>query len=325
MSVNTTKSLVDLKRLRYIVEAARAGSVTAASRVLAITQPALTRNIAEVEEELGIQIFHRLPTGIVLTEEGEEFVNRSRIILDDVATLCLETKKRGDEPAGRLRVGFSPAGYIYSLTEVMGEFAARYPEISIETVTGTPQSVCPRLIRGELDLIIGSSGYFRRWPDLRVTNLAPLEFACMVKKNHPAVGNNDLTEKEMLSYPLVLPESVDAVYSDLATRYTANGLPAVSARYVTDDMTLVISLLNSTDAFYPLNTIAEVMDFLRADLKMISGVVEFPQHFVCISTMKHRPATAAASAFVDMVTRALVASKSPARESQTFKTALDSS
>jgi len=136
MSVNTTKSLVDLKRLRYIVEAARAGSVTAAARVLAITQPALTRNIAEVEEELGIQIFHRLPTGIVLTEEGEEFVDRSRIIVDDVAALCLDTKKRGNEPAGRLRVGFSPAGYIYSVTEVMGEFAARYPEITIETITG---------------------------------------------------------------------------------------------------------------------------------------------------------------------------------------------
>ena len=87
------KSHIDLRRLRYIVEAARAKSVTAAAHILAITQPALTRNITEVEEELGVQIFHRLPRGIELTEKGEEFVNRARVILEDVELLSRDMLK----------------------------------------------------------------------------------------------------------------------------------------------------------------------------------------------------------------------------------------
>ncbi len=84
------RSQIDLKRMRYIFEVARVEAITTAAKSLSITQPALTRNIAEVEEELGVQIFYRLPRGIELTEEGKELVTRDKQILGDVDNLITE-------------------------------------------------------------------------------------------------------------------------------------------------------------------------------------------------------------------------------------------
>ena len=73
-------SRLDFRKLRYVVAVAQVSSLTAAAKLLSITQPALTRCISEVEEDLGIQIFMRLPRGVALTEEGERFVNRARVL-----------------------------------------------------------------------------------------------------------------------------------------------------------------------------------------------------------------------------------------------------
>ena len=80
-------SPIDLKRMRYIVEVAKAEAITSASENLGITQSALSRSIAEVEETLGVKLFHRRPRGIELSEQGERFVAQAEQILGNVDDL----------------------------------------------------------------------------------------------------------------------------------------------------------------------------------------------------------------------------------------------
>ena len=85
--------------------------------------------------------------------------------------------------AGRLRIGVISSGA--AATWALASFARRHHDVAIETCAGTPQSLCPKLLHGELDLIVGSANYLRRWRELEVTVLAPLYFACMLRKDHP--------------------------------------------------------------------------------------------------------------------------------------------
>ena len=293
--LSKSPGVIDLRRLRYVVEAARVGSVTAAAQSLSISQPALTRSIAELEQDVGFPIFFRLHRGIALTEDGEEFVNRARVIIDDVATLGREVQSKSNDPVGRLRIGFSPAGYIHSVREVMAAFAKQYAGVALETVTGMPQTVCNRLFRGELDMLIGLSSYFDQWPEIETEELTELQFAFMVRQKHPLVGKNNITAKDLSGFPLVLPESADPGITNIAA------ITSLKPHYVTDEFSLGVSLLNNTDAVYPLHTSQQVIDLMSEDFHMIRGAINVRETHIAVGFMKHRIKTTAAKVFTDMV------------------------
>ena len=150
--MSSHRTQIDLKRLRYIIEVARAESITTAAETLALTQPALTRSIAEVERELGLKLFDRLPRGVKLTESGERFVDRARQIVGDLEDLVVEMRNGSGSLTGRLRIGIAPAGYLYYANRAVAALAHTHPGISIETVGGSAQDLCPRLLHGEFGL-----------------------------------------------------------------------------------------------------------------------------------------------------------------------------
>ena len=106
------KALTDLRKLRHVVGVARAGSFTAASNHLAITQSALTKSVAEVEHLLGVRLFQRLPRGVTLTEAGALFVPNAERILNDTQDLMTQLGDLQSLAAGHLRIGAAPAGVI---------------------------------------------------------------------------------------------------------------------------------------------------------------------------------------------------------------------
>jgi len=291
--------------MRYIVEVARAESITTAAQVLAISQPALTRNIAEVEEELGIQLFHRLPRGIQLTEDGGKFIARARQILSDVDNLVAEMREPNNTPSGRLRVGFTPAGYVGNVRHILQQFAIAYPEVALDIATGSAQDICQRLSHGELHMIIGSSSYLERWRDLDVNHITAQHFACVFRKNHPICQMQEITEEDVLEYPLILPESVDPMYSDIAQRYIHLDLPRKTPRYVVEDFDTIMRLVNSTNAFFP--WIFPDPDFLGMDKHffLLKDVVKIPTHHLSVAYASQRPKTAAARLLEEMVRKDL--------------------
>ena len=295
------RNYLDLKRMRYIVEVAHAEAITTAAQVLNISQPALTRNIAEVEEELGIQIFHRLPRGIQLTEEGRNFVSRAKRIIDDVDDLSREVGEHKTVPSGRLRVGFTPSGYLGFGSSVLIKLAEQHPGVGIETSTGTPQNICPKLLHGELDLIIGSSSYLQRWRELEVKKLVPLKFCCVFRKEHPISEINGPTELDVLKYPVILPASIEPMLSDIAQRYVDLELPRLKPHYVTDDFLLALDFIRCSDAFYPLTGLDPTFSDLSEHFFLLREAVEIPEHHVSIAYSPHRPKSAVTKLFEDLI------------------------
>jgi DNA-binding transcriptional LysR family regulator len=288
---------VDLKRMRAVVEVARAESITTAGETLGLTQSAVSRSVAEVEEALGVQLFERLPRGIQATPAGRLFVERARRLLAEVDELVASARQESARIAGRLRVGVIPTAA--HAAGAIATFAGRHPELAIETISGSPQALCPRLIRGEIDLIVGTSSYLRRLRELEVRDLVPLHFACLARKDHPLTARERPSEREVASYPVILHEAVEATYSDLAQRFVQLGLPPLRPHYVTGDFQLARRLVQSTDAIYPLLHVSEAFGGLGAEFALLRDAIELPRHFLCVARAASRPAGAIAAGFAD--------------------------
>ena len=282
------RDILDIKRMRYIIEVAKTGNITKAATKLKISQPALTRNITELEEQLNIDLFDRLPRGVKLTKDGDNFVTRAIHIIEEVDALAEEVSGQVLVPTTKLKVGFSPAGYLDFGTPTLVELAKKYPDIALETHTGTAQTMAPRLLHGDLDLVIGSSYYLSPWKELELKRFIPMEFACVFRKDHPISKLKYPTEKEVLQYPSVMVGSIELALADISQRQLALRMNRLQPQYVTDNIRLALGLVNGSDAFFPLHSPLYHMEKLNRIYHLVSDVIQIPPHHVCVATSFHR-------------------------------------
>jgi DNA-binding transcriptional LysR family regulator len=122
---------MDLRRLRTFVTVAEQGSVSKAALRLHISQPGLSRQIQELQQELGLRLFNRVGRRLVLTTEGEQLLGSCRNLLSQANSLSeqAELLKRGD--AGSLRVGASPIQIETVLSRFLPRYAERYPKVLV--------------------------------------------------------------------------------------------------------------------------------------------------------------------------------------------------
>jgi len=296
------RTQIDIKRLRYIVEIARCESITTAAETLSLTQPALTRSVAEVEAELGTKLFHRLPRGVSLTDPGERFVQRARQVISDVDDLVTDIREATTAMSGRLRIGVTPAGYVNYLLPELTTIAREHPKVRVETISGSAQSLCPRLLRGELNLLIGPSSYLNRWKELNVKEIRNLHFAALMRKDHPLRDKKDLSEVDVLAYPLILPSSVETVYSDTAQRYAFHSLTPPQPRYVTDSFEAVRALIKDSDTWFPVHYPSQhAAEELRGEFWLLEDVVDMPSHNISIAQAIQQPTSAEAQLFESLI------------------------
>lgn len=283
------RSQVDLKRMRTVVEVARTESITTAAHTLGLTQSAVSRTVAELETALGQRLFERSSRGIQITDAGRRLVARAKRVLADVDDLIADVSAPSHHITGRLRLGLGITGH--HACDAIAAFAGRHPEISIETTHASEQTLCPRLLHGELDLVIGSSSYLERWRELDVTKLMRLRQACVLRPGHPLTTSAAPDEAEILSYPIILPQSVEPSHSDIARRYAELGLPPLKPQYVTNSFELMLALIRVTDAFLLMLHPKDDFGGMEHHWVLMRDAVRIPDHFVSVARAGQRPAS----------------------------------
>ena len=296
---------LDFRKLRYVVAVAQMHSLTAAAKILSITQPALTRCISEVEEDLGTQIFMRLPRGVALTEEGEQFVNRARVLLADLEALGEDFHHGAGAAKKRLRIGGAPGTFLALAAPSLAQFAAANPGVDISTSMGTPRDIMPRLETGELDAVLTTTFHSARWPDAPMENLAPLQFAYMVRQGHPLDGKDDITGEELAQYPAVLAATSDGLQFEMAEAYGSPGLPTMHGSYVTDDYSLIFALLNRTDGYFPIVTTNASMKSLSQEFSMVGVGRPSDNNQLCLAYAKTRAVSPLVRPFAKLLKESL--------------------
>lgn len=141
---------MDLKRLRTFVTVADLGGVSAASAALAITQPALSRQIKDLEAELGLRLFEQIGRRLRLTTEGAELLTASRTLLRQAEGLVEQARSLSQGDSGELRVGATPHTIANVFPGFLRDFARQYPRLRITTIEAGGITQRDLLLRGEL-------------------------------------------------------------------------------------------------------------------------------------------------------------------------------
>ncbi len=145
---------MELRALRYFLAVAREENMTEAANVLHVTQPTLSRQIADLERELGCRLFVRTNRSCVLTEDGMRLRQRAEEILSLVEQTEGELAERAGDFAGNIRIGAGETQAMRLVTDVFARMRADYPGVTWELFTGNADAVQERLERGLLDFAL---------------------------------------------------------------------------------------------------------------------------------------------------------------------------
>ncbi|MFN3238854.1 MAG: LysR substrate-binding domain-containing protein, partial [Pseudomonadales bacterium] len=288
----------DSRKLRYIVAVARAGSFTGATQLLAITQSALTKSVAEMEAQLGYPLFERLPRGVRLTPAGEVFVEKAERILSDLSDLMLEMGEMADLQTGKLRIGVAPFAFVTFLDKSLPAFAAAYPGIQVEVRTGTVDEIARALINREVDVCIGATNYLQLWPDFVSTRLGSLSTFFVGRRDHPAGEDPDAAT--LLQYPVILPAAGLSTEVNLASAYHAAGLQPRSPHYVCDYFPLVLNIIAKTDAISPVVSQEAPGSRFRQGHSVYEGIISLEEHEIGYAVLRPDAVTPPAAVFLEL-------------------------
>lgn len=191
---------MELDQLRYFLQVAQRQNFTRAAEDLGISQPALSRSIQKLEEELGQPVFVRQARSLSLTDAGALLQSRAQqvlTILDDTRAEITD-----DGQSGRVRVGAIPTIAPYFLPEVLREFSAKFPRATLIVHENTTDALLKRCRQGEIDLAVLALPLPAKY--LEVEALFQEELLLVLPPGHPLVKKREVRLNDVESYPFVL-------------------------------------------------------------------------------------------------------------------------
>ena len=209
---------MDLRSIRYFVQIADLGSITRASQHLGIAQPALSRHMRSIEEELGTQLLVRLPRGVRLTGAGLQFLDHCRRIVRELGRARDELRSTSEVPKGRVVLGLSPTTGPMLLPGVMERVRRQCPQVALKVVEGFSSQLYDNLLTGRIDLAVLTSP-----APSRALRLLPLisEPIVVLTPSEPHGARRFYTLPELSRTPVVTTEAIRSIVDEQLARYGA--------------------------------------------------------------------------------------------------------
>lgn len=142
------------RQLKYFVEIARQLSFTKASAILHITQPALSRQMQELEGSLGVRLFTRSDQGVSLTAAGRHLTDRAPALLEAFRQVSLDVAALADVPTGPLRFGIAPSLCDFVTTPSAHQYTLQYPDVRLSVTEASSTELIELISAGALDFAI---------------------------------------------------------------------------------------------------------------------------------------------------------------------------
>ena len=194
--------IMEIRTLRYFLETAREGNMTRAAERLFVSQPTMSKQLKELEKELGTQLFIRSNYSIKLTEAGMLLKKRAEDILTLVDKTKDEFRSMDEINSGDIFVGAPESESMALFTDAVSDLQRDYPGIRCNIYSGNHEDVCDRLDKGLLDFAIVMS-----YVDLSKYNYLEIpakdSWGILMKKSDPLALKESLTIDELKKYPLI--------------------------------------------------------------------------------------------------------------------------
>jgi LysR family cys regulon transcriptional activator len=193
-----------LQQLRYICEVARRGlSISATAEGLYTSQPGVSKQIRQLEEELGVQVFTRSGKQLTqITPAGVAILEIARDVLSKVETIKRIAQEHSDDKRGHLSIATTHTQARYVLPSVIKQFIQRYPNVALHMHQGTPTQIAELAAEGVVDFAIATEG-MELFEDLVMMPCYRWNRCIIVPNDHPLCALPTLTLEALAQYPLV--------------------------------------------------------------------------------------------------------------------------
>ena len=195
---------MELRTLRYFLAAAQEENITKAADILHVTQPTLSRQMMDLERELGVTLMLRGKNGLTLTDDGIFFRQRAQEIVELADRLEKSFVERQNNISGMVVIGASETVGSQTLARLIKEFSRKYPAVQFTLYNETVDNIKDRLDKGLVDI-----GLLLEPVDVTKFDYVRLSqqdtWGLLVRDDHPLTEKESLTADDVASYPLILP------------------------------------------------------------------------------------------------------------------------
>ncbi|MBR3660866.1 MAG: LysR family transcriptional regulator [Bacilli bacterium] len=192
----------ELYRIFYVV--ANHCNITKASEELSISQPAISKSIKNLEEQLGGRLFVRTKRGVVLTEEGKEFYNYIKQAIEYINNAENKFTDLINLETGCIKIGISTTLTKEFLLPYLEEFHSLYPKIDIQIITNLTSDLMPKLRNGLIDIVILNLNDKNYGNDIDIIKCRKINDCFVVNNKYKDLIDKEISLKDLNNYPLIL-------------------------------------------------------------------------------------------------------------------------
>jgi DNA-binding transcriptional LysR family regulator len=214
-----------LVQLKHLIELASNGSFSQSANKLHLTQPALSRSIKALEDELGQPLFDRIGRRNELTAFGAHIVQRARVLVDEADELRRTGKQLQSGDIGQFRVGMGSGPGAMLMTPLLMVMANEHPQAHIDISRGSTTLLVQALRDRLLDALILDIRSLQPASDLKVDAVQEMTGSFMCRTTHPLAKKRQVTFAQLSEYPIASTPLSDEVARVLMERYGTDAHP----------------------------------------------------------------------------------------------------
>jgi len=208
---------MELRVLRYFLTVARGESITKAADILHITQPTLSRQLADLEEELGTQLLIRGKRKVSLTDDGMFLLQRAEEILTIADRTEQEFLYRKNLVGGTVSIGSVESLTLQILSEMITAFNIEYPQVSYHIFSGTGDDIKEKLDKGLLEIgILLEPINYEKYDFIRLPQKE--RWGIITQKSSPLAQKSHVSANDLIGVPLIM-SSRTVVQNEIASWY----------------------------------------------------------------------------------------------------------
>jgi LysR family transcriptional regulator, regulator of abg operon len=291
-----------LSHIQAFAAVMKAGSIHAAARDLDLSQPAVSKSLRALEEELAAPLLIRSINGVVPTDYGKAFYQRAQIIIDELRKAHEDVVQLQGKLEGSLTVAIAPASTMQLAPMVFKDFRGKCPDVKLHIVEGIWPSVAEPLRNGTVDLALSPVLDEISRSELAVEKLLDVQMAVVVRPNHPLVAATSLNE---LTHGDWLHQGTSSSASVLIRRiFEDQNLPVPTVSVESRSLTATIMMLQAMDLIAVMPRAMLESDPIKGTLVALDLREKFRANQLGLIYREDRPLTRVAQIFAALTRRA---------------------
>lgn len=238
-----------LVQMRHLIALADAASFSRAAKACFVTQPALSRSIRALEDELAQPLVDRVGRRVELTPFGRDVLARVRAIVADADELRASSRRAREGEAGRVAIGFGSGPAALLTTPLLLHMATHHPRLRVDLATGSVTLLTQALRDRTLDALVFETRAVVPAPDLQIEPLAELRGAFLCRRGHPLLRRRRaLPCAELLRYPIISTPLGPEVARTLVGQYGPTAHPDACVTLRCEDLASLTEVARRSDA-----------------------------------------------------------------------------